>query len=487
MLMFAAAADFGRAFYAYVAIQNAVKEGALYGANNPICDDDSAATCTNPNNVTWRVRNEANLANADGTPLAPTVACLDRSTGTAKALLNCVEGDTYRVSLNYQFRLLTPIASNIVGTNLNLGAEADAIVLNLAFDPTPGISVQKLVEAATADNGADVVAKCTVPEDIGAPGYYRSPCRDTSDNNNPLHLRYDVGDTVRYRVIVRNTGAQALSGVVISDSLGWPATSASCPARPTTMAVGAVYECTYIRTAPTPGGGAAEGDYVNEANADASNSDPALPSAVTVKVEVPPANFTVVKAVSPYKLGSDGDGSPAFGLTSSLGIAFNAQVPSPAVWYRIFVRNDGGQTATGFAVSDTGGALPTGTADCPTVPSTLAVGASYTCLYQVPYTTAGTRNTTASATATNVTADAGDSSAVVVDVTQCTGAANRVVPTLIGLTKAQAQTAWTNAQFTGALSSWSGQNSALTVAQNQQAFACIARTSTVTISRTNTP
>ena len=75
LLVFAGAADFGRAFYAYVAIENAAKEGALYGARAPLCDDTSPGSCTDPNNVVWRVQNELKdqgIRNPDGTQLVPT-------------------------------------------------------------------------------------------------------------------------------------------------------------------------------------------------------------------------------------------------------------------------------------------------------------------------------------------------------------------------------------------------------------------------------
>ena len=72
LLVFAGAADLGRAFYAYVAIENGVKEGAFYGARAPLCTDDTSAGCGNPRNVEWRVRNELeNLKNPDGTAPDP--------------------------------------------------------------------------------------------------------------------------------------------------------------------------------------------------------------------------------------------------------------------------------------------------------------------------------------------------------------------------------------------------------------------------------
>ena len=74
LLVFAAAADLGRAFYAYIAIENGVKEGAFFGARSPLCDDPSVGGCARPRNVEWRVQNELNnLTNPDGSPLTPTV------------------------------------------------------------------------------------------------------------------------------------------------------------------------------------------------------------------------------------------------------------------------------------------------------------------------------------------------------------------------------------------------------------------------------
>src|SRR4029077_5456851 len=74
LLLLAGAIDLGRLFYSYIAVENAAKEGALYGARNPLCDDAANSNCPNPNNVVWHVQNEA--ANpAVGNQFATTVAC----------------------------------------------------------------------------------------------------------------------------------------------------------------------------------------------------------------------------------------------------------------------------------------------------------------------------------------------------------------------------------------------------------------------------
>jgi hypothetical protein len=160
LLIFAGAADLGRAFYAYVAIENAAKEGALFGSRIPLCDD-AGAGCANPNNVVWHVRNELEdqgVHNPNGSPLTPTVQCLAPN-GSARNLRDCAEGDTYEVGLSYPFRLLTPILGSVVG-DLDLRSVSRAVVLNLAFDPSPGASIQKLVSPNGAINASDIIAKC---------------------------------------------------------------------------------------------------------------------------------------------------------------------------------------------------------------------------------------------------------------------------------------------------------------------------------------
>ena len=44
LLLLAAAIDLGRLFYLYVAVENAAKEGAFFGARYPLCDDNRMPT-----------------------------------------------------------------------------------------------------------------------------------------------------------------------------------------------------------------------------------------------------------------------------------------------------------------------------------------------------------------------------------------------------------------------------------------------------------
>ena len=164
LLVFAGAADFGRAFYAYVAIENAAKEGALYGARAPLCDNTSPGSCTDPNNVVWRVQNELKdqgIRNPDGTQLVPTVTCTPATPPEPSRIPTCEaarRATSTRSQLVYPFKLLTPILSSITG-DVNLRSSSTAIVLNLAFDPSPGASVNKFVLPGVAVNAGDVDAQ----------------------------------------------------------------------------------------------------------------------------------------------------------------------------------------------------------------------------------------------------------------------------------------------------------------------------------------
>jgi TadE-like protein len=491
LFILAAAADFGRAFYAYVAIENAAKEGALFGSGNPLCDDNTGASCGDPNNVVWHVRGELanqNLRNPDGSVLTPTIDCLAPNGTPHVSMVDCIQGDTYEVSLVYPFRLVTPILGSIIG-NLNLATTARAVVFNLAFDPTPGVSVQKLVSPNGATNSAEIIAKCLEPDDHDSAGFYRSPCLDSStanDQNDRISLRFEEGATIQYKLTVGNSGGQSLTSITVSDSTG----STGC-AFPTTLAVGATATpCLYTRTAPVVTGGGITADFTNLVTVDSAQTLPAT-DRVTIAVDKPPARLRVLKWLSPFQDGDDGDGHPGFGTLNSVAVTYDAQIPGPFVWFKVIVTNTGGQTATGVQVADTHGALPYGqnsaTAICDPTPASLVANASWQCRYKVALSSVSpaSTNNTASATATNVVGDGDDSATATVQVSQCTGT-NRTVPNLVGLNKAGATAAWTAAGFTGALTTWNGQPNSLVVNQTRPAFTCVAATSTMTASKDQT-
>ena len=131
-LLLAFAIDLGRLFYSYVAVENAAKEGAFFGARNPLCDDNANSSCGDPNNVIWHVENEApNI----GSGFTTSVACRDLAGTLVQPINNCLDGYTYQVTVTYPFQLITPILSAILGNTMTLHAEAQSTVISDAFDP----------------------------------------------------------------------------------------------------------------------------------------------------------------------------------------------------------------------------------------------------------------------------------------------------------------------------------------------------------------
>jgi len=112
-LMFAAAVDFARIFYATQTLETCAYAGALYASG-------TAWTATSSVGV---VQSAKNAACADGTTLSPPVqpesvtVSLDKSTAT--------------VSVDYDFSLLTPILGLSQSVHLRR-----TVTLNLA--PVPG-------------------------------------------------------------------------------------------------------------------------------------------------------------------------------------------------------------------------------------------------------------------------------------------------------------------------------------------------------------
>ncbi len=482
LLLFAGAADLGQIFFNFVSVENAVKEGALYGARYPLCDDASTR-CPDPNNVRWRTENEARTA--AGTALAtPTSQCLNAVSQVAYGdLRDCVAGDTYVVRATIQFRPITPIIGQLIGGTINLTSESRAIVLNQAFDPTPGLAPTKLILGTAARNAAELAANCEQPDPIGSPNYYRSPCVDIVAPIDPANTLispvFRPGDTITYKVTVRNNGGTPVSGVTINDSQGWPGGS-TCTARPTTMAVNTAYTCTYSKTVPNVTGSGPTSMYTNTITTDSNETLPTVDSA-EITIERPPADLQVLKFINVYEKGGTGDG-PLFGTSGAETIHINTQVPTASVWYKIAVTNAGGQTATAITINDSNGALPTN-AKCPAKPTTLAAGASWICLYQKSFNSAQVNNNTVTVASPDSPPDSNDSRTATVTVAQCTGA-SRVIPNLVGLTKVQSQAAWNSAGFTPAnLTTWNGNNAGPTITQTRTAFTCVAANSTMTIAR----
>jgi uncharacterized repeat protein (TIGR01451 family) len=483
LLIFSGAADLGRLFYNQVALENAVKEGSLYGARFPLCGIPSAL-CLDPNTVSWRVQHETRNKTGAVTYaslVTPTVnECRDTVSGIARAnVRDCIAGDTYVVRAQLTFKPITPIISNIVG-QITLTSQSNAIVINQAFDPTPGLAPTKFIRGADARNAAELAAKCVQPDPVGSPGYYRSPCQDLTSATPGTMVQADfrVGDPIYYKIIVRNNGGTNVTSVTMNDTIGLP----TCAVPPTSMPVGGTpYTCTYTRLAPDIAG--ATGNDANVLTVTGAEIQTVTDTA-TITIDKPPPDLKVYKYVSVYPLGSDGDGTPNFGFAKTVTVGRTAS-SSPIVYYKIAVQNLGGLTATGFALTDSGSTLPFGTASCPAKPASIAAGGLYVCIYPKTFSSdqAGYVNTVA-ATATNVTPDSGDSDFATVIVATCANPA-RLVPNLIGLDKTTGPAAWgpSGAGFNG---TYTNIASGVVVTQSVQAWACLAKTTPITVTNVAT-
>ena len=352
LLLLAATIDFGRLFYLYVAVNNAAKEGALYGARSPLCDDDSNPACGDPNNVAWHVANEAsNLVDSNGNSLlATTVACRDTSGVLVQPINNCVDGYTYQVTVTSPFTLITPMISNIVGQTIVLRSESQATVISDAFDPT-GLEALIWVDKTGSQNAADITTACIQADSVSSAGYYYQPCQDGTNVDN--YLQFQENSTVNYKVRVRNTGNINLTGITYAFtingvSVGKPGNCSTLPAS-LTAGSGAFY-CTFSRTATSvnPGNGI-DDDTVSIAAAGSAAGLPtgATNGGATIKVAPAPHLATNIQAAQ-YRLGDDGDGNNGVVNYSNGGMALKRdtastlpEIQNPTGWFYLTVVNTG--------------------------------------------------------------------------------------------------------------------------------------------------
>jgi hypothetical protein len=158
------------------------------------------------------------------------------------------------------------------------------------------------------------------------------------------------------------------------------------------------------------------------------------------------------------------------------------------VYYKIAVQNVGGQTVTGFNLTDTNGAPPYGSATCPAKPTSIAAGGSWVCIYSKTFSSdqAGFVNTVA-VTGTNVTPDSGDTDFATVVVATCANPA-RLVPVLLGLDKTTGPAAWgTGTGGAGFNGTYTNIANGVVVTQSVQAWSCVAKTTAITVTNSATP
>lgn len=150
--------DLGRAYFASVSLENAVKEGAFFGARQPKCAT-AGATCPDPSNVKARVDLEMNgmpVTNFQAKCFLPGTTVF---TGAGKALTACEDGDLYYVASKTPFTLVTPLIAGLVGNTLTLSSSATSVVV-VSFDAGSGT----VPIPTTSPTGSPPPGSCTVPD-----------------------------------------------------------------------------------------------------------------------------------------------------------------------------------------------------------------------------------------------------------------------------------------------------------------------------------
>ncbi len=100
--------DLGRLYFLYIALEDSAGEAALYLALNYNCiQETDGSECADPNNAYYRAEHAVDN-NLDWTKANFTIETLDGGTGT---------GGRVRVTIEYPFTLVTPIISQIIGSN----------------------------------------------------------------------------------------------------------------------------------------------------------------------------------------------------------------------------------------------------------------------------------------------------------------------------------------------------------------------------------
>ncbi|MBK8137177.1 MAG: pilus assembly protein [Chloroflexi bacterium] len=122
LVIFSGLVDFGRAYFAYIAIEDAANEGATFLSIRPGCQeavsDGSDTGCDDPNNAFFRAQNassgDINWDNAEIT--------VSRS--------GFAVGDPVTVTITYRLPLVTPFLPPILGTNhITLTSTASHIII----------------------------------------------------------------------------------------------------------------------------------------------------------------------------------------------------------------------------------------------------------------------------------------------------------------------------------------------------------------------
>lgn len=129
LLLISGLLDLGRLYYAYVGLEDAAAEAALFLAVSPECETSAdGSNCTDPNNALYRAQQ---AGGPSGFLTFNTISTTITSTDD-EPFPNGVRdiGDTVTVTMEYPYTLLTPIMPKIAGVNpITLRAIATQVIV----------------------------------------------------------------------------------------------------------------------------------------------------------------------------------------------------------------------------------------------------------------------------------------------------------------------------------------------------------------------
>ncbi len=113
--------DVARIFYIYVALEDSAEAAAIYLAQHPGCETNTGGSCADPNNAEYRAKNSSSAQiNWSGVDVDTQII---PAQGGNDAMV--------KVYMTYNFKLLTPVISNIVNSD-TIVLKADATHVRLA-------------------------------------------------------------------------------------------------------------------------------------------------------------------------------------------------------------------------------------------------------------------------------------------------------------------------------------------------------------------
>src|SRR5258705_479130 len=196
LLLTLAALDFGRVYLGYINLQNMARIAANFAANNPDAWTPTAdvALQTKRNEAKTKYQNEI-IGDASATncnlPLVAGVKTAPNPTFTDVDLDGSPEiGDTAQVAISCTFNVITPVISNIVGSNVAVSAAS-------TFPVKSGMTVTAgSVVTGSAPNAAFSGNTVQAPSSLSGTNPFSVDFRDTS-GGSPTAWAWDFnGDLI---------------------------------------------------------------------------------------------------------------------------------------------------------------------------------------------------------------------------------------------------------------------------------------------------